>query len=83
MQREDNTTAWELQRPIRPAIQDYVVDADGHQVENVVSFSLAALQSVYTDDFRCPICLGTMSTTWTVTSCGHSSYRTVESAQWM
>lgn len=68
---EANLNAWDEVRPIREALPETLTNEEGDTVDNVIHIPMSVIEKIYTDEFKCPICLDTLTQTWAVTSCLH------------
>ena len=61
----------ELYRPPRIVKPEYYLDENGEKKDSIISLPVELIKVLFRDEFKCPICLGTLDKTWTVAACIH------------
>lgn len=61
----------ELFRPPRIVKPEYYLDENGEKKDSIISLPVELIKVLFRDEFKCPICLGTLDKTWTVAACLH------------
>jgi len=61
---------FDLQCPPRKLLPEQYLD-DGELVDSIISMPVELMKVLFRDEFQCPICLGTLDKTSTVSACLH------------
>ena len=61
----------DLHRPPRLVKPEYYLDENGEKKDSIIALPVELVKVLFRDEFKCPICLGTLDKTWTVAACLH------------